>query len=130
MDHLDDLIQFVSHFAQNAGFNKTRIKEIELATEEAVVNIISYAYPDKTEEIEILCDNEKDAGLVIRIMDTGMPFDPLSLPEPDIKAHLSQRKIGGLGITLMRKMVDEISYRREEDANILTFVIHNELFEK
>lgn len=124
MDHLGELIHFVSCYAQKAGFNRSRIKEIELATEEAVVNIISYAYPDETGGIEIRCNKDKDADIVIEIMDTGMPFDPLTLPEPDIKAHLSQRKVGGLGISLMRKMVDGISYRREKGANILTFVIH------
>jgi anti-sigma regulatory factor (Ser/Thr protein kinase) len=122
MGHLNDLIRFVSHFAQKAGFDTKKIKEIELVTEEAVVNIISYAYPEETGEIEIRCNKSKGAGFLIEIMDTGTPFNPLSLSEPDITADISQRNIGGLGIALMRKMVDGISYRREGGSNILTFI--------
>ena len=122
MGHLNDLIRFVSRSAQDAGFNAKKIKEIELVTEEAVVNIISYAYPEETGDIEIRCNENKGAGFLIEIMDTGTPFNPLSLPEPDITADISQRNIGGLGIALMRKMVDGISYRREEGSNIVTFI--------
>ena len=67
---------------------------------------------------------EEGKRLMIQIMDWGIAFDPLSLPEPDIEAPIEERKIGGLGIYMMRNIMDEVLYKREGDRNILTLVKH------
>lgn len=121
---LRKLIQFVSNFAKEKGFARKRSREIELAVEEALVNISKYAYPDKnTGEVEVRCQIDNDAVLVIEILDTGAPFDIRYFSEPDLNVNISDRKIGGLGIFLIRKMVDEVHYRRDGESNILTFII-------
>ena len=59
---------------------------------------------------------------MIEIIDCGIPFDPLTLPKPDVNAPIEDRKIGGLGIYMMRKLMDKVNYKREQGKNILTLV--------
>jgi len=124
LDSLEKLMHFVSGFAGDHGFSKNRISEIQLATEEALLNIFLYAYPGEHKgEVELTCEMKSDSELNIRIFDTGIPFDILSLSEPDLSCPLPDRKIGGLGCYLIRKMADEVHYRRQGDANILTLLV-------
>jgi len=117
-------MHFVSGFAGDHGFSKNRIAEIQLATEEALLNLFQYAYPGEHKgEVELTCEMKSDSELNIRIFDTGIPFDILSLSEPDLSCPLPDRKIGGLGCYLIRKMADEVHYRRQGDANILTLLV-------
>jgi serine/threonine-protein kinase RsbW len=122
LENLEKLLQSVSSFAEEKGLPSKRIREIELATEEALVNIFNYAYPEQgTGEVEIDCSTGETFELIIRLIDTGIPFNIDTLSDPDdLDAGLSERKIGGLGVFLIRKMVDEVKYRREGDKNILT----------
>jgi len=122
LENLELLMSFIKNSAEKQGFSLKNINEIQIATEEPIVNIISYAYPDKNGNIEITCSGRKGKGLVIEIVDWGVPFDPMSMPEPDIDAPMDDRKIGGLGIYIMRKLMDEVNYERMENQNILTLV--------
>ena len=123
IENLKELMVSVSGFAQGAGFTRKKILEIELAMEEALLNIFNHAYADDHEgEIEVRCRRKDKSTLIIDILDTGIPFDILSVPDPDIRSEISERKIGGLGIFLIKKMVDEVKYRKEGESNILTFV--------
>jgi serine/threonine-protein kinase RsbW len=122
IEHLERSVQFVSGYAREQGFTDKRITEIELATEEALVNIFNYAYPENIGEVELTCKMD-DNRFIIEIVDTGIPFNIESVSEPDLTADISDRKIGGLGVFLIRKMVDEVRYRREDDKNILTFIV-------
>jgi serine/threonine-protein kinase RsbW len=125
IEDLERFMQFVSTCATGQGFTQERMKEIELALEEALVNIFNYAYPDEhTGEVEVRCKTDDDTSFVIEILDTGIPFDTQSLSEPDLDASISERKIGGLGIFLIREMADEVHYRRDGDSNILTLVFN------
>ena len=125
IENLRKMMQFVSDFAKGEGFNQKKIREIELAMEEALLNIIQYAYPDdRAGDIEINCRMEAPSRLIIDILDEGKPFDIRSAPEPDLNQDLSERKIGGLGIYLITQIVDEVHYRREGTRNVLTFVLH------
>jgi anti-sigma regulatory factor (Ser/Thr protein kinase) len=96
---------------------------IELASEEALVNIFHYAYPSKKGDVEIVCYPVTDDRFTIEIIDSGIPFNLLSAGEPVITSDLHKRKVGGLGIFLIRKVVDNIEYRREKDKNILTLTV-------
>ena len=123
IEYLETLIQFVSAYAREKGFAHERITQIELATEEALVNIFKYAYPEDIGEVELTCKMDNDK-FIIKIVDAGVPFDIESVPEPDLTADISNRKIGGLGIFVIRKMVDELHYHREDDKNILIFILY------
>lgn len=122
LEYLQDFMDFVSNCARDQGFNQKRINEIELATEEALVNIFNYAYPNNDGDVEIICMSN-DERFIIEIRDSGVPFDVLSVKEPDFTSNLSERDIGGFGIFLIRKLIDDVQYRREGDGNILTLVV-------
>jgi serine/threonine-protein kinase RsbW len=124
LDSLEKLMRFVSGFAGEHGFSKSKIHDIQLATEEALLNIFQYAYPaERRGEVEVTCEMKSDSELSIRILDTGIPFDILSLSDPDLTCPLPDRKIGGLGCYLIRKVTDDVQYRRQGDTNILSLLV-------
>jgi serine/threonine-protein kinase RsbW len=122
-DNLDEIREIVAEAARQVGFSDKEIYAIQLAADEASSNIIEHAYAGVTGgklEIDI---NISDNKLKIIMRDHGKPFDPASVPEPNVKADLSERKIGGLGMYLMRKLMDEVSYESSpETGNILTMI--------
>jgi anti-sigma regulatory factor (Ser/Thr protein kinase) len=121
MENFDRLMEFIQVEAKNAGFDNELVNKIRLACEEIIINVINYAYPDKEGDIEIKCDSDKeDNGFLIKITDWGAPFNPLSKSEPDINAPAEKREIGGLGIFLVRKVMDKFDYVRDGNSNILT----------
>jgi serine/threonine-protein kinase RsbW len=124
IENMELLVQFISDIARKLGFSGKRIKEIELATEEALVNIINYAYPDHSGDIKVTCTQDTSKAFVIKIEDTGIAFDISSLKDPDISAGISDREIGGLGVFLIRKLMDKIRYHRKNKKNILELVVH------
>jgi len=107
---LDEIREFVAEAARQADFSEKEIYSIQLAADEASTNIIEHAYAGIDDgKIEIDCRFEADE-LKIVMRDNGKSFDPSSVPEPNIEADLSERKIGGLGMYLMRKLMDEVHY--------------------
>ncbi|MBW1971503.1 MAG: ATP-binding protein [Deltaproteobacteria bacterium] len=124
IENLRRFIDFVSDYAKQNQFSDERIKEIELATEEALVNISKYAYPNDIGDIELRCQMQDNNILVIEIIDNGIPFDMNSVSEPDLNSSILNRNVGGLGIHLIKKMVDKINYKREKDKNHLIFLFY------
>jgi len=120
---LDEIREFVGEAAHQVGFSEKEVYSIQLAADEASTNIIEHAYAGvKNGRIEIGCSIAGD-DLKIVMRDNGKSFDPSSVPEPNVKADLSERKIGGLGMYLMRKLMDEVSYESlPEGGNILTMI--------
>lgn len=121
--NLDDIRDFVGDIARQAGFSEKEIYSIQLAADEASTNIIEHAYTGiKGGKIEIDCDiSNNELKIVMR--DQGKSFDPSIVPEPNIKADLSERKIGGLGMYLMRKLMDDVYYQSSsETGNTLTLI--------
>jgi serine/threonine-protein kinase RsbW len=103
------------------GFSTDDILDTQLAVEEAITNIINHGYKNAGGEIAIYCrinGNQTE----VRIRDDAPRFDPLSLPEPELDGTIENRKIGGLGIFLVRQVMDEISYRYENGQNILVMI--------
>lgn len=97
-----------------------------LALDEILTNVISYAFADGKShaiEIHLACS---DGYLTALVSDDGAPFDPLSQPAPDVHVPVEQRKIGGLGIHLLRKLMDRADYQRRDGRNILTFGIRTD----
>lgn len=121
-ENLEKFLDFISNAAEQNDFSPDAVMRITLSIEEVLVNILNYAYPECDGEVEICCRKENDKKLILEILDNGIPFDPLSLHKPDLTANLSERKVGGLGVFFMRKMAEDVRYRREGDANILTLI--------
>ena len=94
---------------------------LEVAFEEIFVNIAHYAYGNKTGQVEILFDRTDD-DLKITFIDSGKPYDPLAKPDPDTTLSASERQIGGLGIFLVKKVMDETSYEYKDGSNRFTMV--------
>lgn len=122
-EFLDEIRDFVGDIAREGGFGKKDVYNTQLATDEAASNIIEHAYEGVRDGVlDILCGMENDAIKIV-LIDYGESFDPSVIPVPDLKADLSERKIGGLGIFLMRKLMDEVHYEsREDKSNILTMI--------
>ncbi len=124
MKSLRELLEFISVCARETEISEKSIRKLELAAEEALVNIFRYAYPEgSTGILEVNCDTDVEDRMIVEFMDRGVPFDYGSLSEPDVHSGLEQRKIGGLGFLLMKKMVDEVDYRRDGEVNVLRFTL-------
>ena len=121
-EYLDEIREFVGDVARAGGFGDKDIYNIQLAADEAASNIIEHAYEgDRNGVLEISC-GMRDGAITIIMVDHGESFDPSAIPLPDLKADLSERKIGGLGIFLMRKLMDEVRYESKKTGNVLTMI--------
>jgi serine/threonine-protein kinase RsbW len=120
-EFLDEIREFVGEIARNGGFSDKDVYNIQLATDEAASNIIEHAYENRPDGVLDLSCGVKGDRITIVLIDYGESFDPSEVPLPDLKADLSDRKIGGLGIFLMRKLMDEVHYEpRPDKSNVLT----------
>lgn len=106
---------------QSAGFPDNDILDTQLAVEEMVTNVIVHGYGAMGGAIVVSWRTGPDE-IAIQLEDHATPFDPLSLPEPDLASDIEDRKIGGLGIFLSRKIMDKMTYRYEGGKNILLMV--------
>ena len=122
MENFGRLIESVSGCAKAQGFEEEKISKIELAAEEALVNIFHYAYPERPGDVEMICQVDR-GRFIIEIIDSGIPFDVTAMPDPDVTADIQEREPGGLGIFFIKKVMDEVRYCRENDRNILTLII-------
>lgn len=110
-ENLEIVRDFVHKLAIKAGFEEEVAGQIELAVDEACTNVIRHAYNNNRRrkiDIRVLLDSDK---IQIRISDTGKGFEPEALPKPDLKAYVQSSKRGGLGIHLMRSLMDDVEFR-------------------
>jgi sigma-B regulation protein RsbU (phosphoserine phosphatase) len=120
LSELDRLNQNLTAFGQRHGLSSKVMHDLSLALEEILINIISYGYTDDREH-EIKVRLSTKAGAVnAEVEDDGRPFNPLEAPQADITKPLAERAIGGLGIHLVRQLMDEVGYKRQADKNLLT----------
>ncbi len=125
-EYLDEVRAEVVREARSAGFGEKAIYAIQLAADEAASNIIEHAYAGRSDaSFEMDCEFKKDR-LVITFIDQGRSFDFTKVGKPDIKAPLTERKIGGLGIFLMHKLMDQVQYKSTGSENILTLTKRKE----
>lgn len=112
-ENLSKIRDFVSSNASEAGFSKDEIDEMILAVDEACTNVIKHAYkfsPDGDIILEIKFDNN---ALTITIEDKGISFNPDVIPEPDLQKYYREHRVGGLGMYLMKTLMDEVKYKSE-----------------
>lgn len=116
---LDEVLAFVESFLEENECLPKEQMRIVVAVEEIFVNIASYAYNGSEGMADITC--EMDGGqAVLTFADSGKQFDPLAKPDPDVTLPVEERSIGGLGIYMVKKSMDEVTYRYENGQNILT----------
>jgi serine/threonine-protein kinase RsbW len=109
LENLAAISDFIAEAMKQLGIEQ-EIFQVQLAVNEACTNIIQHAYSGESEKpIRIICSMSGN-DLLIRIRDWGKSFDPSSVPSPEIDAELFERQLGGLGIFLMRQMMDEVRY--------------------
>lgn len=122
IENIPQMVAFVAENAAAVGVHPRRVMHLELATEEAVTNICSYAYEVPPGQVSIRVSRADDA-VRVEFIDNGVPFDPLAADAPDLQADLENREVGGLGIFLIRRLLDEVHYHRRDNKNILSLVI-------
>lgn len=120
LSQVEPLTGFVQGLADRLGLADKPAKSLRLALEEAVVNVINYAYPPGTEG-EVTVRSHVDGGkLLLTVTDSGKPFDPTAAPPVDISLPVEDRPVGGLGIHLVRHLMDAVRYERRDGKNVLT----------
>lgn len=122
-DSLSAILQFVTQAAKRAGLDAQAIYAVQLAVDEACSNIIEHAYGGEGQgEIQCVCVVNR-RGLTVTLRDQGAPFDPSSVPDPDLYSPLEERREGGLGLYLMRRLMDELHFEFiPGTGNVLTMV--------
>ena len=124
IDAVARCIEFAAAQAREAGFSADRVREIELVVEEVVANICRYSYGDQFGSVEFCCDQLDGTKLELEFIDYGRPFDILALPAPDLSVDLDQRDVGGIGVPMLRGLIHQASYRREDARNVLCVIVH------
>ncbi len=119
-DEISRIHEFVQAHCKQHALEQAMSHHLMLVVEELFSNIVKYGHDDDgRHEITVRLRQEADR-VVIEIEDDGRAFNPLTLPEPDIEASVEDRRVGGLGIHLVRRLMDHITYERRGAANRLT----------
>ena len=119
---IPQLAEFMETIASEMKMEQSLIMSLNLALEEAVTNVVLYAYPEGADglvDVEAILGKDK---LTFIVTDSGAPFDPTGVPEADISSGVEDRLIGGLGIHLVRTIMDSVHYERQDGKNVLTLV--------
>ncbi len=114
-DNLERIREFIKTVSAQSGFSDDVIDKISLAVDEACTNIIKHAYKNSPNGDIVINAKLFDNKLTVSITDFGLDFNPDSVPVPDIKKYYQQHKVGGLGIYLMKKLMDEVKYNPSVD---------------
>ena len=121
VDQLDEVLAFVTDQLDQLDCPPKHRIQIEVAVEELFVNIASYAYRPGTGTADVTVealDNPKAVEITFR--DSGVPYDPLAKQDPDISLSADDRQIGGLGIFMVKKTMDDMRYEYKDNQNVLT----------
>ena len=117
---IPQLSAFIDTFAEEAGIDFSLVMSLQLALEEAVVNVMEYAYPKGTVGKVLVTASAEGDDLEFVISDSGKAFDPTAKAEVNVDLGVEDRPIGGLGIHLVRNIMDSVAYERKDGKNILT----------
>lgn len=122
IDEIAKLAPFIDELSEQLNLSSEVSFNLNLVVEEAITNVIMYAYPnDNDKPIELMVSTTDDGlRLMLRLTDKGIPFDPTKeAPEADVTSDVEDRPIGGLGIFLIKQMMDNVNYKYENGCNIL-----------
>lgn len=121
-NELDEVVRvaaFIEELGEELELRPALVNSLQLALEEAVVNVINYAYADGVKgeaRLSVTADNNR---ITFTLTDSGYPFDPTAKVDPDLTASVEDRPVGGLGILLIKKMMDEVTYHYTDGKNML-----------
>ena len=122
ISELEKIAQFIEGICEELGLDMEMQMNLNLVMEEMVSNVIFYAYPKDVEaEIELLVKSDNDdKQLTFVLSDHGKPFDPTTRETTDLSVNPAERDLGGMGIFIVKNIMDEVTYQRLEDKNLLT----------
>lgn len=115
-----EVMAFVEGYFEEKGIPLPTSTQLSIAVDEIFSNITQYS---GATEVEVLCGESK-GRILLRFSDNGTPYNPLEKPDPDVSLPAEEREIGGLGIFMVKKMMDEVSYQYEDEKNVLTLCKH------
>ena len=116
---LEQMLSFVEDTLEEAGFPAKAAMQVAVCAEEIFINIAHYAYPDGMGEMTLSVEAD-DRQASLSFTDRGVPFDPLAKADPDISLSAEERRIGGLGIFMVKQTMDDVSYEYRDGRNIFT----------
>ena len=122
IDRLSEVLSFVEEQLEEIGCPMKAQMQVSVAVEEVYVNIASYAYAPGTGMATIRLALTEEQAVTITFIDSGMQYNPLAKADPDVTVPVEERSIGGLGIFLTKKVMDDLSYERLGDNNVLTLI--------
>ena len=121
LENLDTVMAFVDQQLEEVGCSMKAQMQIDIAVEEVYVNIAHYAYNPEIGGVTIRVQIEEEPlAVILTFIDKGKPYNPLAKEDPDVTLAVEDRQIGGLGIFMVKKSMDNVSYEYNEGRNILT----------
>ena len=121
LENLDKVNDFVQRAISSCDCSKKSIMQLGVIVEEIFVNVVSYAYPDGVGQVAIQIEiQENPLAITLTFADSGIAYNPLENDDPNLELSVEERQIGGLGIYLVKNMVEEISYNYKDGKNILS----------
>lgn len=120
LGQLELVATFVEEMCEEMGWGTELVFNLNLVLEEAMTNVIMYAHPEGGEHDIVLEARHDDGLLSLTVKDDGIAFDPTEVPEADVTLSAEERPIGGLGIFLIRQIMDGVCYERIDGQNVLT----------
>ena len=125
IDNIPVVTGFVEEQLEQVGCPMKAQMQIDIAIDEIFSNIAQYAYTPKTGKATVRVEvTENPMAVVITFIDNGIPYDPLAKADPNVSLPADERQIGGLGIFMVKKSMDEINYEYKNGQNILTIKKH------
>mgnify|MGYP002622144341 CR=1 FL=1 len=121
LENLDKVNDFVNRAISEFDCSKKSVMQLGVIVEEIFVNIASYSYPEYVGEVTVRTEIQKDPlAVTLLFIDSGVKYNPLEKEDPNLELSVDERQIGGLGIYLVKNMVEKISYDYIDEKNILT----------
>ena len=120
IDEINKLALFIEELGETLNLTSELVFNLNLVLEEAVSNVIFYAYPKEEHQEIVLIAKMSNKSLIFVLTDSGKEFDPTQAPDTDVALSAEERKIGGLGIFLIRQIMNKVEYQRIEGKNVLT----------
>ena len=124
LSELKALNRYLSNWGGAIGLPVDSISRINICLDELFTNIVSYGFEDNREHFVKFTLNGDNQFVIINIEDEGIPFNPLEKTDPDFPENVESAKIGGLGILIIKKLMDDVSYERRQDKNQLAMKIN------
>lgn len=118
MANLERVAEFIGEVSREIGLTERQFEDVHMAVDEAVTNVMEHAYAGRTDGEILIFVHREARELVVEIRDFGKPFDPSQVKTPNTRGPLSKRKIGGLGIFFMKKLMDKVEFHRDHAGNL------------